>query len=357
MHASLSSPSQDDDYLHTFRHAFDETFGWEVRRGLELAIFHTFAVPAISEILDGTGEFTHRAQKRYDDTVAVLREIARDGPASPRGRAAIRRMNWIHRPYRISNDDLIYVLATFIVIPVRWIGRYGWRDLTAEEIRAAVQYYRTVGRLMGIRQLPQTYPEFAGYLDAYEREHHSFTEANRRLADSLITVIGSWAPRLARPAARSSVAAILGSRLRRDLGLPEPSRLIRAGVHAALLARAAVKRLIPPLRRPRRSPRRLRSYPHGYALSEVGPAWATGRSQARPSPYRELAHDWGYGKQQGTGHWSHRLHSRALRSRAARAWLRRPRDRPRRRYRRCPSPGSVRGDRRERVLRPRASAS
>jgi hypothetical protein len=276
---SFSEPSSPDhDYLRTFRYAFDETFGWEVHRALELAIFHTFAAPAISKILDQTGEFAHRGQKRYDDTVALLREIGRDGPASLRGRAAIRRMNWIHRPYRISNDDLIYVLATFIVIPVRWIGRYGWRDLTADEIRAAVQYYRTAGRLMGIRQMPETYPEFAGYLDAYERDHHSFTEANRRLAVSLIEVIGAWAPRPARPLARQCVAAALGSPLRGALGLPEPSGFIRAGLHAALQARAALIRLIPLLRNARRSPRRLRSYPDGYALSELGPAWAVGRS-------------------------------------------------------------------------------
>lgn len=106
------------------RHAFDETFGWEVHWALELAIFHTFAVPGVSKILDQTGEFTHRGQKRYDDTVVLLREKGREGPASLQGRAAIR-MNWIHRPYHISNNDLVYVLATFIVIPVRWIGRYG----------------------------------------------------------------------------------------------------------------------------------------------------------------------------------------------------------------------------------------
>jgi hypothetical protein len=279
---SFSDPSSPDhDYLRTFRYAFDETFGWEVHRALELAIFHTFAAPAISKILDQTGEFAHRGQKRYDDTVALLREIGRDGPASPRGRAAIRRMNWIHRPYRISNNDLIYVLATFIVVPVRWIGRYGWRDLTADEIRAAVRYYRTVGRLMGIRQMPETYPEFAGYLDAYERDHHAFTEAGRRLAVSLIEVIGAWAPRSARPLARLCVAAALGSPLRGALGLPEPSGVIRAGVHAALRSRAALIRLIPLLRNARRSPRQLRSYPHGYALSELGPAWAVGRSPGR----------------------------------------------------------------------------
>jgi uncharacterized protein (DUF2236 family) len=276
-HLSCTEHSPPDrDYLRTFRHAFDETFGWEVHRALELAIFHTFAVPAISGVLDQTGEFTHRGQKRYDDTVALLREIGADGPDSPRGRAAIRRMNRIHRPYRISNDDLVYVLATFVVIPVRWIERYGWRDLAPDEIRAAVRYYRTAGRLMGIRQIPGTYPEFAGYLDAYEADHHSFSEANRRLAVSLIGVIASWAPRPARPLARRCIAAALGPPLRRALGLPEPAGLICAAVHAALRSRAAVIRLIPPLRRARRSPRRLRSYPHGYALSEVGPVWAAG---------------------------------------------------------------------------------
>jgi hypothetical protein len=267
----------DSDCLLIFRKTFDATFGWEVHRALELAIFHTFAVPSISMILDQTGEFARRGQKRYDDTVALLREIAVDGPVSPRGRAAVRRLNWIHRAYDISNSDLLYVLATFVVIPVRWIGRYGWRDLTEDEIRAAASYYRLVGRLMGIRRMPVTYAGFAGYLDAYERDHHSFTEANRRLAVSLIGVMAGWFPRPLRPLARCFVIATLGRPLRRALGLPEPSGLTRAGVHAALRSRAALIRLIPSLRRGRKSSRGLRSHPHGYELRELGPAWAVGK--------------------------------------------------------------------------------
>lgn len=262
----------DDDYLPAFRQAFDAAFGWEVHRALELAIFHTFAVPSIAEILDKTGEFAHRGQKRYDDTVALLREIAVDGPVSPRGRAAVRHLNLIHRAYDISNSDLIYVLATFIVIPVRWIGRYGWRKLTEDEIRAAAGYYRFVGRLMGIRRMPVSYAGFAGYLDAYERDHHSFTEANRRLAVSLIEVMGGWFPPPLRPLARRCVTAALGRPLRHALGLPEPSTLTRAGVHAVLRSRAALIRLIPPLRHARKRSRGLRSYPRGYELRQLGPA-------------------------------------------------------------------------------------
>ncbi len=178
-------------------------------------------------------------------------------------------------------DDLRYVLATFVVVPVRWIGRYGWRDLTEREIGAAVQYYRELGRLMGIRQIPSTYPGFASYLDAYEREHHSFSEANRRLAVSLIEVFAAWFPRPVRPLTRHCVRAALGQPLRRVLGLPEPSGLIRAGVHVALRSRGALIRLFPWLRPGRKGARRLRSYPCGYALSDLGPAWAAGKTQGR----------------------------------------------------------------------------
>jgi hypothetical protein len=275
----------DRDYLRIFRLSFDEAFDWEVRRGLELALFHTFAAPSISEILDQTGEFACRGQKRYDDTIALLREVARDGPSSPRGRAAIRRMNWIHRAYDISDDDLAYVLATFVVVPVRWIERYGWRDLTDKEVRAAVNYYREVGRLMGIRRIPSSYARFASYLDLYEREHHSFSEANRRLAVSLIRIFEAWFPRPVRPLTRRCIVAALGAPLRRALGLREPPVLLRVGVHLALRSRVALMRWFPPLRPgPRGGPRELLSYPDGYELSDLGPAWAAGENPGRRGP-------------------------------------------------------------------------
>jgi hypothetical protein len=282
MSAGLPGTEQldpENDYQQICRLTFGVVLGWEVSRSLELAIFHTFAAPSISQVLDSTGAFTHGGQRRYDDTVALLREIARDGPWSSAGRRAIRRMNRAHRPFGIGNDDLMYVLATFVVVPVRWIRRYGWRRLTETEIHAAVSYYREVGRLMGIRHIPGSYGGFASYLDAYEREHHSFSAANERLAVALITVFAGWFPGFAQPLARRCIAAGLGRPLRRSLGLPEPSVLVRVSVHVGLRGRALLLRLVPPLRRGRRGPRRLRSYPDGYRLSGLGPTAATrGRS-------------------------------------------------------------------------------
>ena len=43
-------------------------FPFDTTRALEFALFRTFCVPSISALLDRTGEFRDRAQKRYDDT-------------------------------------------------------------------------------------------------------------------------------------------------------------------------------------------------------------------------------------------------------------------------------------------------
>src|SRR5262245_49168488 len=43
-------------------------FPFDTTRALEFALYRTFCVPRISALLDRTGEFQNRAQKRYDDT-------------------------------------------------------------------------------------------------------------------------------------------------------------------------------------------------------------------------------------------------------------------------------------------------
>jgi hypothetical protein len=40
-------------------------FPWDTTRSLEFALFRTFCVPSISALLDRTGEFGRRAQKRF----------------------------------------------------------------------------------------------------------------------------------------------------------------------------------------------------------------------------------------------------------------------------------------------------
>jgi hypothetical protein len=119
--------------------AFHE-FPWDTEQALSLALFRTFAVPSIGGLLDRTGEFTGRTQKRYDDTALLLDRMLQDGLQGGAGREALRRMNRMHGAYPISNDDLRYVLSTFVVSTVRWNMAYGWRRLTRHEIAASVHY-------------------------------------------------------------------------------------------------------------------------------------------------------------------------------------------------------------------------
>ena len=77
-------------------------FPFDVSRALEFALYRTFAVPSIGALLDRTGEFNYRAQKRYDDTDLILSTILEYGYDSPEGRAAIRQMNRMHGRFNIS---------------------------------------------------------------------------------------------------------------------------------------------------------------------------------------------------------------------------------------------------------------
>ncbi len=83
---------------------------------MSFALFRTYAVPSIGRLLDRTAQFTGACQTRYDDTVLFLEAPVCHGFDSVEGRTAVRRANQMHAMYDISNDDLRYVPATFVVV-------------------------------------------------------------------------------------------------------------------------------------------------------------------------------------------------------------------------------------------------
>ncbi|MEV0401405.1 oxygenase MpaB family protein [Actinoallomurus sp. NPDC050550] len=262
------------DYQDIFRISAEYEFPWDLQRSLELALFRTFAVPSIGELLDHTGEFARKGQKRYDDTVALLYEMTQDGGLdAERGRAALRRMNRIHGRYSISNDDFLYVLATFVVVPVRWISEYGWRPYSRHEVRAATNTFRHIGRLMGLKEIPETYREFADLLDRFEQKNYAFSDANHQVAEATIAIFEGWFPRFLRPLARRGLLSVTDAPLRQALGLPRAPRVLEIAAHRTLKLRALAVRLMPP--RPSSRPKKpyTRSYPGGYTLEDIGPAW------------------------------------------------------------------------------------
>ena len=273
------------DYAEMYRLMATHEFPWDLNQALSFALFRSYAVPSVGGLLARTGEFTERTQKRHDDTVLILDAVLEHGMASERGRAAIRRMNQMHRSYDIGNDDLRYVLATFVVTPIRWIDRYGWRRMTDVERVGAANYYRDLGRRMGIRDIPATWQAFARLLDAYERDHFAFDLGGRTVAEATLDLLATFPPndRLPVSVVRRISFATMDDALLDAFAFPHPSRLFRALVRGGLRARGRVVRFMPPRSEPffaRQLPQ-VRTYPDGYRVEELG-TFPTGCPVPRP---------------------------------------------------------------------------
>ncbi|MFH9863312.1 oxygenase MpaB family protein [Streptomyces sp. NPDC017202] len=247
-------------------------FPWDVTRALELALYRTYAVPSIGRLLARTAELTERSQKRYDDTALLLDAVVEHGFDSEQGRTAVRRINRMHRSYDISDDDMRYVLCTFVVVPKRWIDAYGWRRLSRHEIVASSVHYRTLGHRMGIKDVPSSYEEFEAFQDAYEEAHFAWDEDARAVSDATLDLMASWYPRPLAPVLRTVTLALLDEPLLRAFRYTPPAPATRALVRRAVRARGRAVRLLPPRRAPHfaRQNREIRSYPDGYLLEQLG---------------------------------------------------------------------------------------
>ncbi|MDX5577144.1 MULTISPECIES: oxygenase MpaB family protein [Streptomyces] len=260
------------DFLEIYRLTVTYEFPWDVTRALELALYRTYAVPSIGRLLDETAELTERSQKRYDDTALLLDTVVEHGFETDEGRTAVRRINQMHRSYDISNDDMRYVLCTFVVTPKRWLDSFGWRRLCCHELGAFAAYYRTLGARMGIKDVPGTYEEFENTLDAYERERFGWDEGARRVSDATLALMASWYPAALAPVVRGASLALLDDSLLRAFRYRRPGPVARGLTRGALRLRARAVRLLPPRRTPhyaRQNPE-IKGYPEGYEVAELG---------------------------------------------------------------------------------------
>ena len=247
-------------------------FPFDTTRSLEFALFRTFGSPNVSTLLDSTGEFAARAQKRYDDTDLILSTIAERGYSSEDGKRAIRRMNRLHRRFEIANDDFIYVLSTFVYEPIRWNARFGWRQLVEHEKLAAFHFWREIGRRMAITDIPVTYEELERYNVEYERSNFRYAESNARVARASRDMFLAWFPGVPKRLGAYAIAALMDEPLREALGFPAPPRPLARTVALALRGRGLAVRFLPPRRRPKlRTQMRRRSYKTGWRLEALGP--------------------------------------------------------------------------------------
>ncbi|GGM23715.1 oxygenase MpaB family protein [Micromonospora yangpuensis] len=271
--ARIRTLDPERDHLEIYQTMLRREFCWDLKLGLNLAFNRSFSIPRIAAVHTGTGELTERTQQRIDDTGLLMYEMVLNGFDQPRGREALRRINQIHRRYDIDADDYRYVLACLVVVPIRWLERYGWRRPCCHERQATHAFYRELGRRMGVTDVPASYAEFAAWFDAYDAAHLHPNDDAATIERATRMLMLTRLPRLLTPLGNSLVSAMYDAPLRRATLLAPPGWPIRAGVHLTLRGRARLQRWFG---RPRRTPLfadgiRTRTYPDGYDISRLGP--------------------------------------------------------------------------------------
>jgi hypothetical protein len=246
-------------------------YPWLIRKSLEFGLFRTYAAPRMTKILQATGQFAQHGQKRYDDTTLLLAGIAQHGYDSDYGRMAIARMNQMHSRWHIHNEDMLYVLSTFIYEPRRWHEKYGWRKPTRIGNLANYHFWCEVGRRMGIKDIPATYEAYEAFNRRYEREMFAYAASNELIGRKTLEVFKSWYPAPLRPLVEEVALSFMDDRLLNAFGFKKPHSIIRWTAHIGLKLLAFVLRFMPPRKEPYHFvDLPTRTYPDGFEVAELG---------------------------------------------------------------------------------------
>ncbi|MCO5600977.1 hypothetical protein L7F22_055094 [Adiantum nelumboides] len=221
-------------------------FPFLVRRSLEFGLFRTYAIPSISQILSRAGQFAENSSKRYDDTDILVQEMLLHHIDGARGSLALRRLNFIHSQYKITNADFLYVLSIFILLPLEWVSMYGYRDPTEVEKATVFILWHDIGTRMGIRNIPSSIEEIASYKESYESKHMVYCHTNKEIAELTMQLLLSEVPSFIRPIARRMAYAFMDDRVRKAVGYPKQPAWLSSLAHGVLILHGFAVRWMPP---------------------------------------------------------------------------------------------------------------
>lgn len=264
------------------------------RKALEFSLFKTFAIPSISKLLAATRQFSPATvNKRYDDTDILIQEFLVNHVDSSRGSRALRRLNFIHGRFNISNQDFLYTLSTFILEPKRFASKFGYRDWTEKETTANFVVWRDIGTRMGIQHIPNTVNEVERFSLQYEAEKMVYSDSNREIGDATLNFLLSILPACFRPGVRRIIYCLFEDRLVDAMDYPHQPYWLILVVEAVLkvCVGSFVRWFLPPrplswsterisleeedekkVQKLRYSEYKPETYPNGYRIDEVGDA-------------------------------------------------------------------------------------
>ncbi|MEA5428189.1 oxygenase MpaB family protein [Arcicella lustrica] len=252
-------------------------FPFDMVRSLELALFHTYASPSISGLLQKTGEFVKRGQKRYDDTGILIAQFMQAGYDSELGTRAIDQMNKIHGNYRIANEDYLLVLSTFVFYPINWMEVNGWRKMSEGEKLALFIFFKEVAQRMNLTDIPEDFEALKNFAEEYEQKHFRYAESNKVIADATIKIVANWFPSFLRFAVKPVFAALITEKLREAFGYKKPSTLFCEILNMSFQIRKYFLKYVSFKKYPTEiSNTYYRTYPkHEFTIETLGPEYLT----------------------------------------------------------------------------------
>ncbi|GJJ12690.1 hypothetical protein Clacol_006934 [Clathrus columnatus] len=215
-----------------------------IQLGTQSALIKVYALPSFARLLVRTGQLKSpdSISKRVADTATLIATwlscpLIRPGTSSdpdsdPRGAIAVARVNYLHRKYKISNDDFLYNLGLFIQEPLDWVARYDWRRPDDLERDATFIFWKEIGMRMGIQNIWGDRKEMVEWIKEYENLHLVPSSDSEILANTTISFFLRRFPAVLgiRPFFRNIALTLLADRHRTTMGLPDPPRIFRIAI-------------------------------------------------------------------------------------------------------------------------------
>lgn len=195
------------------------------------------AIPSIARVLyrGGKGGIITNAYKRNNDTLLFFGEFFKHGDSGP-GKEAVELLNFIHSHFSITNEENLYTIATLMCEPIRMSYFLTGKNLfSPKEQRAVYLFWRRMGELMGIQNMPgDEHKMYAWYIN-FEKENFAYTEEGAKVLQALADEFAArWYPSFLKNLGIKVYHSLFDDLLRNALNIPEPPFFPRQSVRAVL---------------------------------------------------------------------------------------------------------------------------
>ncbi|OTA98541.1 hypothetical protein M426DRAFT_69626 [Hypoxylon sp. CI-4A] len=242
-----------------YKSLFDSEFPFFFVKGIQLALFRTYAIPTISSLLNKTTSLSSKSSvtRRYSETWALFNEFALSDWGSERWVQAMGRTRGIHAAYRksgkVREEDMLYTLAVVATQPVRLINSWEWRELTNAELCAIGTLYQALIEAFGIDWRKylvditantshdsglRFFNSLYAWQNLYESQVMLHTPANHHLAATAIDLLLWGVPgKYLKQIVTRILVVLMDNPLRTAVGYPAPTTMHQVGVKFILASR------------------------------------------------------------------------------------------------------------------------